>query len=242
MSLTATAPLTATEEADLITRAQAGDEAATARLVTSQLRWLRATAASHARRSSAVSVDDLVSAGVEALLSTIATFDPRARLHTAAAAAVRAAMSDEANAAGWTLAVPSMTRKRYLRAIRATETATEARAWAVANEQMTAETFDAIHSAATTTYAEASTEVLDAEVSATASDYADPAATAAQRDSVLRALASLTDPRHRRVIELTVLADNPLTVREAAEVLGISHPTVIRARDAALAVMRGALA
>jgi RNA polymerase sigma factor (sigma-70 family) len=257
--LTATAPLTASDEATLIPLAKAGDKAAQAAILSSQVRWLRAEARKYAGASS-VDPDDLVAAGLEALLAALATFDPErgVRFWTHAQNPVRLAMAEEVAAYGAQIAVPGRTLRRYRRAVRETGTIAEARALAKSRDGMDEGTFDAVHHALTGgTSLDASFDAapvssagdtaagtagaLDSETGLLGSRGPAPEGTAVSRAMTRQALASL-DARQRQVVALAYLTGEDLSDAQIAARLGLSRPTVTRARNAALGVMRDALA
>jgi RNA polymerase sigma factor for flagellar operon FliA len=254
--LTATAPLTASDEATLIPLAKAGEKAAQAAILSSQVRWLRAEARKYAGASS-VDPDDLVAAGLEALLGALATFDPArgVRFWTHAQNPVRLAMAEEVAAYGTQIAVPGRTLRRYRKAVRETGSIAEARALARTRDGMDEGTFDAVHHALTGgTSLDASFDAapaadtaagtagaLDSETGLLGSRGPSPEGTAVSRAMTRQALASL-DARQRQVVALAYLTGEDLSDAQIAARLGLSRPTVTRARNAALGVMRDALA
>jgi RNA polymerase sigma factor (sigma-70 family) len=256
MSLTASKPLTATEESALIAEARIGNTTALEALVTSQLRFIRSEASKYARfqRVANVDVEDLVSAGLEALLGALDSFDPNrgVRLFTHAQYSIREAMADEVAAYGSSIPVPGRTLRRYRKAIRATQTLAEARDFAKASEGMDAETFDAVHAAvsgmASLDGASDSDEGslidrLDSETTRVMGNGVSSSETTVEvRFLVRQAIASLEDERSKTIVGLAFLASEPMTDAAIAAHLGISRPTVTRTRNHALALMREALA
>lgn len=261
--LNATAALTADEERALIPAAQAGDEAATAALAQSQIRWLRAEARKYGA-ASGVDSDDLVSAGLEALLGAIRTFDPTrgARLFTHAQTAMREAMADEVAGYGSTIAIPGRTLRKYRRALRETETVDEAREFARERDGMDPATFDAVRYALAgkslderlaggraasagedpreRNAVQEPGDALAGETRTLGSRGPAPEGTAVARSLARQALAVLDD-RQREIVALAVLAEEPLSHAAIADRLGTSRPTVTRTLAAALDAMRGAL-
>ena len=289
MQLTS-APLTAAEEADLLVRAKAGDHEAQQRLVTSQVPQLRHLAARYAgAKGGTVTTDDLVAAGMEAILRAIHTFDPArgTRFYTHWRYAAQEAMANEVAAGrSSTLTVPGTTLRKYRAAVRAAQAQLQATTpppspvsphhpWVVedplvvatsrtiarARFGMTHETFDAVHfavargrslddSCSTFTGTNRGREGADGPLSAAGLRHGiasqAPLGVGPPRESsdapirAARALEALSE-RERRVIDLTVHTDEPLSDREAAEALGSTRATVQRTRTRAIDKMRAAL-
>lgn len=252
--LRATAPLTHLQERDLVRRAQAGDERAAERLLSSQVPYLRREAAR--RRAGAVraEVDDLVAVGLEAFLAALQTFDPSrgTRLYTHARRAVEAAMAGEVARTDGGLPIPDRTARKVRRALRETGgCVASARVFAQTAEGVGPATFDDTvaalrawgsldaHQDASPTSPDGArepVEPLGLIGSRGPRPYRDPVATF----TVHAALLALTD-RERDVLDLTVMTAVPFTDREAAAVLGVSRATITRLRKIALATLREVL-
>lgn len=257
MSLTATAPLTPAEERRLIADARAGSADAVARLVTSQLPALRATARTYGA-ASGLDRDDLVSAGVEALLGAISSFDVSrgTRLFTHAQASVREAMADEVAAYSAAIAVPGRTLRRYRRAIRETTSLVAARELAHTRDGMDPVTFDSVHAAMTGGISldertagqggpdQTAGDVSLAERLPAAEGGTTPEATAEARALSRQALAVCATDQERLVITRAFGLDGgePLDDGRIALLVGSHRTTVLRTRTAVLARMRAALA
>jgi hypothetical protein len=243
-SIEATAPLGAVEECALMILAKAGDHAATTRLVTSQVRALEREAARRCGVNSTLESDDLVAAGLEALVRTVHTFDLErgVRWWTHAAPAVDAVMA-EVVARASAVAIPGRTLRKVRRAIRASETEADARTLAAVAEGVAADTFDACLSAlggwsATEALAQVSPEgvllvpepVAMVGTRGPAPLPSDPVV----RFLVAAALQTLT-PLETLAVEATVLAYDPPPLSDLAVTLGRSAQSITAARRRALA-------
>lgn len=265
----ATPTLSPEDERALVAAAQGGDGHSLAALVQAHVRYLRAEARKYAAAEPLIQEDDLVSAGVEAFLGAVATFDPArgARLLTHARPSIGLAMAEEVATTGRTITVPGRTLRKYRKALRETSSVEEARDLAQRREGMDPSTFDAIHFAMT------GGESLDSSVGSTndigqggavkhgrkstgeisnvtgerirhdtpllgsrgpSPESTESAVTA--RALTRDALAQLDD-RQRQIVALAYLYDD-LSDAQIADRLGLSRPTVTRARNAALTVMR----
>lgn len=283
-----TAPLTAAQEAHLLPLAQAGDLDAQARLVTSQVPQLRQQAVKYAAGGKGgLPIEDLVSAGMEAVLGAIHTFDTAkgVRFYTHWKYAAQEAMANEvARVSNTSLVVPGTTLRKYRKAFRDAERSLQqearhahggARPWTVEdaalvdrarelaqrNSGMAPETFAAVHFAVTqghslndggadfyntgraiqsergdATYAG---HGYSAQHALGVPDPSESPYTDAP-DRATKAVAALT-PRERAVIDLTLYTDEPLSDREAADILGSTRSTVQRIRARALSKMHDAL-
>lgn len=270
MALTASAPLDAETEIDLVQTAQAGDEWSIVLLVRAHVRYLQAEARKYAAAEPLVDVDDLVSVGVEGLLAAISSFDPSkgARLLTHARPTIGLRMSEEVAATGRTIALPGRTLRKYRRAVRETESLSEARALAASRDGMDPKTFDAAHFALTAGVSVDATwdnsdragsggyggDSAGAAMDSSHLPYGIPSdsgllgsrgetpeGTAVSRALASQALAAL-DEKGRAVVALAYLSGEELSDAAIALRLGVSRPTVTRLRNAALDVMRAALA
>lgn len=262
MTLTATSPLTATDERALVALAQGGDHDAIARIVTSQLNALNSTAYTYGA-ASGVDRADLVSAGIEALLAAIHTFDPErgTRLFTHAQHGIREAMADEVAAYSSAIAIPGRTLRRYRRALRETTTLAEARALAKTRDGMDESTFDAVHAALTgghsldagltsggpNAHGTAGSDcdpALDSEARRLGDHGPTPEASAVTRALTRQALAVCQSDTERLIVTRAFGLDGgeSLGDERIAQLLGTSRTTVLRTRNAVLTRMRAALA
>lgn len=263
--LHATPTLDPDAELALITAAQAGSADAMTTLITSHLRFLRSEARKYAAAEPLIQEDDLVSAGVEAVMTAVRSYDPSrgARLLTHARPSIGLAMAEEVATTGRTISVPGRSLRKYRKAIRETDSIDAARTLAHSKDGMDPSTFDAIH------HAMAGGQSLDAGLTSQGADtFGDvqisgsecdpslstdqpllgargpaPEASAVTADLASRALAALgSDGRSRQIVALAYLSGEDLSDAQIAERLGLSRPTVTRVRNAALDVMRGVVA
>jgi len=242
-----TPPLSAHEERALVRLAQQGNEHAATRLVTSQLRWLRAEANRRAGVAPRVERDDLVSAGVTELLEAIPAFDPSkgVRFWSFAHRGVALAMATEVAAYVGPYPVPDTTYRKVARAVRESgDDGEEAKRLALTLGGTTPDTFDAVRRARLWSSSEetaAQPGGLDKLEAASPLTWRPPRV---EPDPVVRfvvrvALQALTS-RERRVLALTVSEEpnSRLSDVAAAKVLDVSRSTVARDRRAALATLR----
>lgn len=253
----ATAPLAPDAERDLIALAQAGREAAMADLVRAHVRYLRAEARKYSASEPLLDADDMLSAGLEAFVKAVKSFDLSrpVRLLTHARPAIALAMDEEKAAVGRAISVPSRTLRRYRQAIRETDSLEDAREWAWKKEgRLAPDVFDAVHFAMTGHSLDApkrsphlAQDALSEERDAGSAEARpgvgigsrgpSPEDNAIARALTRQALAVL-DVRQRAVVVLAFLSGEDLSDAEIAERLLMSRPTVTRLRNAALAAMR----
>lgn len=240
--------VSALEEAALIASAQAGDDGAKMRLVSAYGPALRSAVSRFAKGidSSDLSLDDLQSAALVALLELIETHDPAVspRLAGRVAQHLAAALGEEfTTAAAFT--VPSRTLKRFYGILKAADGDVETAEGLAPDHGMTRETFrDVLSAVRGTTSLDAGSdedgesERGDAKPVVSASPIVDV------EDRILVDLAfRAVEDDEERICRLAYgfTEYDPQPDAEIAHRMGLTRPTVQRKRAKALGSMRKAL-
>jgi RNA polymerase sigma factor (sigma-70 family) len=233
------------DERAVLRAAKAGDEVARERVIRAYLpalrngmRRLNLTAV---RESAQVERDDARQAAILGLFEALAAFDPD-KHHSLAGLAPRyitgalSALTDTV----FGYAVPERTRERYAQVMRAADGDPDAAAAMAPAYKLATDTFWEVH------LSYAVTGAYDSELS----HADDPAApwtprefTAAEDAVLTTAALSALDDHERAVVALSygIGTDNPLTIREVADRLGVTKSAAHRTLSAALVKMRGAI-
>jgi RNA polymerase sigma factor (sigma-70 family) len=249
-------PMSRDVERAYVAAARAGDQGAMAELVAAQWNYLWSEAFKRTGAHGRLRAEDLVSAGVVALIEAVGTFDLSrgCRLFTHARRGVEEAMSAEVAAFAGAVSVPATTYRKVTGARRRVDvedrngsrTAEAALARARMDPATTAAVLAAGRWNGSTTDETADAEGGEAagvdplEVGASVMAEVRVRSTPSLQRFLVRAgLLALTE-RQRRVLDLTVMRceTGRYSDAEAAELLGTSRPTVQRERRIALETLR----